>query len=161
MQVRSPSPAGPSRPASAPAQARPASIALPPSAAEVRRLGAVFLFAAALLFALSAWKARHGHWPWQTYAAGAFAVLGCLCLILGRRAAGIHRAWTALGAALGRVVSPAVLAVLYFLVVTPFGLVSRLLRRDRLGLRPDPEAGTYWREPAIKRTDRARLLRQY
>jgi hypothetical protein len=66
-----------------------------------------------------------------------------------------------LGAALGRFVSPVVLAVLYFLVVTPFGLVSRLRRRDPLGLKPDPKAATYWREPAMKRTDRERLLRQY
>jgi hypothetical protein len=133
----------------------------PPTAAEVRRLGAVFLAAAALLFALSAWKARGGHWPWQTSAAGIFAALGVLCLGLGAKAGGIHRAWTALGKALGRVVSPAVLAILYFLVVTPFGLLSRLLRRDPLGLKPDPRADTYWREPAVKRTGRARLLRQY
>jgi hypothetical protein len=132
-----------------------------PSAAEVRRLGAVFLGAAALLFALSAWKARSGHWPWQTAAAGLFAVLGLLCLALGQRAAGIHRAWSALGEALGRIVSPVVLAILYFLVVTPFGLLSRLGRGDPLGLKPDPKADTYWREPALKRTDRARLLRQY
>jgi hypothetical protein len=138
-------------------RARPPS----PSAAEVRRLGAVFLAAAALLFALSAWKARMGHWPWQTFAAAVFAVLGLLCLGLGQRAGGIHRAWGALGAALGRFVSPVVLAVLYFLVVTPFGLVSRLRRRDPLGLKPDPKAATYWREPAMKRTGRERLLRQY
>jgi hypothetical protein len=134
---------------------------LKPAAAEVRRLGAVFLAAAVLLFALSAWKARAGHWPWQTFAAALFAVLGLLCLALGRRAGGIHRAWTALGGILGRIVSPVVLAILYFLVVTPFGLVSRLRRRDPLGLRPDTKAETYWREPVIKRTDRARLLRQY
>jgi hypothetical protein len=133
----------------------------PPSAREVRRLGGVFLAAAALLFALSAWKARSGQWPWQTAAALLFALLGLLCLARGERAGGIHRAWTVLGEALGRVVSPMVLAVLYFLVVTPFGLLSRLRRRDPLGLRPDPKADTYWREPAMKRTDRARLLRQY
>lgn len=132
-----------------------------PTAPEVRRLGAVFLAAAALLFALSAWKARAGHWPWQTWAAAVFAVLGLLCLGLGARAAGIHRGWSALGAALGRFVSPVVLAILYFLVVTPFGVLSRLRRRDALGLRPDPKAATYWREPAVKRTGRDRMLRQY
>jgi hypothetical protein len=132
-----------------------------PTASEVRRLGAVFLGAAALLFALSAWKARAGHWPWQTFAAGVFAILGLFCLGLGQRAGGIHRAWTTLGDFLGRIVSPVVLAILYFLVVTPFGLLSRLRRRDPLGLRPDPKAATYWREPAVKRSDRARLLRQY
>jgi hypothetical protein len=100
-------------------------------------------------------------WGLRTGAATVFAALGCVCLLLGERAGGVHRAWSALGAGLGRVVSPLVLAVLYFLVVTPFGLLSRLRRRDPLGLRPDPGAATYWREPASKRTDRERLLRQY
>lgn len=142
------------------------------TAAEVRRLGLIFLAAALILFALSAWKARAGHGPalWpaghgpgaiRTAAAAVFAALGILCVTLGARARGIHRAWTALGEALGRIVPPIVLTVLYFLVVTPFGLLSRLRRRDPLGLRPDPEAPTYWREPVSRRTDRAGLLRQY
>ena len=142
----------------------------PPVPGEVRRLGAVFLAAALILAGLSAWKARAGRmgdwgdWgqlPWQAAAAAAFAALGLLCLVLGARARGIHTAWTALGEAMGRVVSPVVLAVLYFVVVTPFGLASRLRRRDPLGLKPDPASPTYWRAPIRKRTDRAGLLRQY
>jgi len=133
----------------------------PATAAEVRRLGLVFLAAALILFALSAWKARTGHWPWQVGAAAVFAAAGLCCLAFGERARGIHRAWTALGEALGRIVSPLVLGVLYFLVVTPFGLLSRLRRRDPLGLKPDPKVPTYWRAPVSKRTDRTGLLRQY
>jgi len=132
-----------------------------PTAAEVRRLGLVFLAAALVLFALSVWKSRAGHWPWQSGAAAVFAASGLYCLALGHRARGIHRAWTSLGDALGRIVSPLVLGVLYFLVVTPFGIISRLRRRDPLGLKPDAKAPTYWRAPASGRTDRARLLRQY
>jgi hypothetical protein len=148
------------------------------SAAEVRRLGLIFLAASVLLCALAAWKARAGHGlvppagphPWtgalrpgalRAIAAAVFAAAGLYCLALGERARGVHRAWTALGEALGRIVSPIVLAVLYYVVVTPFGLLSRLRRRDPLGLKPDPKAPTYWRAPESKRTDRQRLLRQY
>src|SRR3954464_4676730 len=91
--------------------ARPARAAA--TAGEVRRLGLVFLAAATLLFALSAWKARAGHWPWQAGASALFAGAGLYCLALGARARGVHRAWTALGDALGRIVSPLVLGVLY------------------------------------------------
>jgi hypothetical protein len=136
--------------------------ARPATAGEVRRLGAVFLAAACLLGALCAWKARHGGaWPWQAWAAIVFAAAGLACLGLGERARPIHRGWTALGDALGRIVSPVALAVLYFLVVTPFGLVFRLVRRDALGLRPDKRASTYWREPDERKSSRARMLRQY
>lgn len=131
------------------------------TAAEVRRLGAVFLAAAFLLGALAAWKARSGTWPWQIWAAAVFGAAGLACLALGARARILHRAWTALGVGLGKVVSPLVLAALYFLVVTPFGLAFRALRGDSMGLRPDRSAATYWRKPATGKTSRARMLRQY
>ena len=129
---------------------------------EVRRLGGVFLVAAALLGLLCAWKTRHGGpWPWQVWAVALFTAAGVVCLGLGARAAFIHRGWTALGDALGRIVSPIVLGVLYFLVLTPFGLAARMFRRDPLGLRPDPKLDTYWREPVERKTSRRRMLRQY
>ena len=140
----------------------PASASGPVTAAEVRKLGGVYLAAAALLGLLCAWKARHGGpLPWQSFAALIFAAAGLFCLAFGARAAFVHRAWTALGDLLGRFVSPIVLALLYFLVLTPFGLASRLFRRDPLGLRPDRSLKTYWREPDERKTSRRRMLRQY
>lgn len=141
-----------------------AAMGKPATAAEVRRLGLVFLAAAAVLGLLCAWKmhrAHPAHAPWQAWPAVAFALLGLACLGLGARAGGIHRAWTGFGDLLGRIISPLVLAVLYFVVVTPFALAARVFRGDRLGLRPDRNAATYWNEPVSRRTDRARLLRQY
>ncbi len=46
--------------------------------------------------------------------------------------------------ALGRVVAPLVLGVIFFLVLTPLGLLVRLLGKDLLRLRRDPHAITYW-----------------
>lgn len=132
-----------------------------PSASEVRRLGVAFLAAACMVGALAAWKARGGGWPWQAWPAMAFAAAGTCCISLGARAAWVHRAWTALGSLLGRIVSPIVLSALYYVVVTPFGLAYRVLRKDPLGLRPDRSAATYWRKPAQGRTSREKLLRQY
>ncbi len=61
----------------------------------------------------------------------------------------LNRAWTALGAVLARVVNPLAMAALYYLVFTPFGLLLRLLGKDPLRLRADPQAASYWiaREP--------------
>jgi hypothetical protein len=36
------------------------------------------------------------------------------------------------------------LTVVFFVVLTPIGLVRRLLGKDGLGLRPDPDRLTYW-----------------
>jgi hypothetical protein len=49
-----------------------------------------------------------------------------------------------LGLLLGRIVNPVVTAVLFFLVFTPSGLISRLLGRDLLRLKPARETETYW-----------------
>jgi hypothetical protein len=47
---------------------------------------------------------------------------------------------------IGFVVSHVILAVLYYLVVTPIGLVLRLGGYDPLARRPAPGASSYWRD---------------
>ncbi len=37
-----------------------------------------------------------------------------------------------------------ILAVVFFLVLTPLGLIRRLLGKDTLGRRPDPDRTSYW-----------------
>jgi hypothetical protein len=61
----------------------------------------------------------------------------------------LNRLWTRLGLLLHRIVSPVVLGVMFFGVITPIGLARRALGKDSLRLRYDPAASTYWvaREP--------------
>lgn len=61
----------------------------------------------------------------------------------------LNRIWFRLGLALHRVVSPTVMAVLFYLTVTPVGLLMRLFGKDPLRLRFDAKAESYWivREP--------------
>lgn len=47
---------------------------------------------------------------------------------------------------IGWAVSHILLAIMYYLVFTPFGLVFRLIGRDRLHRDFDPDAPTYWVE---------------
>lgn len=49
---------------------------------------------------------------------------------------------------LGRVVAPVVLGLIFFLVLTPLGLLLRLLGKDLLRLRRNPAATTYWQPPS-------------
>jgi hypothetical protein len=57
-----------------------------------------------------------------------------------------NRAWTAVGAALARVVNPVAMAALFYLVFTPCGLLMRLMGKDPLRLQFDRRAATYWIE---------------
>jgi hypothetical protein len=62
---------------------------------------------------------------------------------IGRR---LYVAWMALGYAIGRVVSPIVMGVIYFALITPVALIFRWTGRDELGLRRSKK--TYWKDLA-------------
>ena len=55
----------------------------------------------------------------------------------------LNRAWFLLGEILGRVVSPVVLLVIFFFLLTPIGVLTRLFGRDELRLRKR-EGGSCW-----------------
>ena len=62
----------------------------------------------------------------------------------------LNRMWFAFGLLLGRIVSPVVLGVLFFAIVTPVALIGKLFGRDSLRLRRRKEATSHWiqRDPA-------------
>ena len=83
---------------------------------------------------------------WALAAAGAFLALA---LVAPRLLAPLNRLWLRFGDLLHRIVSPIALAILFYGVVTPTGLLMRLFGKDALRLRFDREAKSYWiaREP--------------
>jgi hypothetical protein len=58
----------------------------------------------------------------------------------------LNRLWMQLGHLLGRITTPIVTGLLFYLVFTPAALVARLFGKDPLRLRFDPQAQTYWQE---------------
>ena len=56
----------------------------------------------------------------------------------------LNRLWMAFGRLLHSVISPIVLAAMFFVVVTPTGLLMRALGKDILRLRTDPNTASYW-----------------
>ena len=62
---------------------------------------------------------------------------------------------------IGFVVSHVVLALVYYLVLTPIGLLMRLFGYDSMKRRFDPEAPSYWVERPAAGFDIRRYLRQF
>jgi hypothetical protein len=83
---------------------------------------------------------------WALLVGAVFLVLG---LAIPSVLAPLSRVWMKFGHLLHRIVSPIVLGIMFFLVVTPVGVLMRLLGKDPLRLKSDREAKTYWiaREP--------------
>ena len=97
-----------------------------------------FVFAAAGLFPLLDGRPPRG---WACGVAGALLAVAFLKPAL---LAPFNRVWFKFGLLLQRVVNPLVMALIYFAVVTPTGLVLRALGKDPLRLRYDPDAESYW-----------------
>jgi hypothetical protein len=82
------------------------------------------------------------------FAAGAVALL--LGIVAPSRLSRVNRFWLKMGATVAKLVNPIILALLFFLVVTPMALVMRIGGRRPLRLAPDRAAASYWirHEPA-------------
>ena len=56
-----------------------------------------------------------------------------------------NKLWFKFGIFLGKIISPLVMGIIFFLVVTPIGLLMRLLNKDLLNLRFNNNS-SYWIE---------------
>ena len=113
-----------------------------------RSFGYVFAVVFALIGLYPLVRLDAPRW-WSLAIAVAFAAVAALVPhVLGP----LNRAWLAFGRLLHRIVSPLVMGAIYFLAVTPTGLIMRLRGHDLLSLRRRPDLSSYWieREPAAE-----------
>jgi hypothetical protein len=114
----------------------------PPSSRQRREFG---LLVGGALVALAVWVLLRRHRP---AAAAPLAATGVLLSALGAFApdllAGPYRAWMALSRAAGWLTTRVLLALVYFVVLTPIGIIRRLSGADPLARR-DEKPPTNWR----------------
>jgi len=84
-------------------------------------------------------------WPWIV--AGALAGWG---LAAPASLGPVYRAWMRFGLLLNRIVTPVILGVLFFTIITPISLLMRLIRRDAMTRSFDKDTDSY-RVPSAKR----------
>ncbi len=113
-----------------------------------------------VLLAVAAWNVYRG----RTGVVVIFGVLGAALaltgLLLPPLARAFHKAWMRLAEALGYINSHVLLTLMYYIGVTPYGLVSRLARRDPLKRRAAREE-SYWVERKRTRQERERFERLF
>ena len=56
----------------------------------------------------------------------------------------LNKLWYKFGIFLGSIVSPIVMGIVFFMVVTPIGLIMRFLGKDLLRVNKNKIASTYW-----------------
>jgi hypothetical protein len=72
----------------------------------------------------------------------------------------LNKAWFLLGIGLGKVVSPIVLGIIFFGLITPIALLAKLTGRDELKLKR-PKKSTYWSEPIGSNSDADSFKNQF
>ncbi len=55
----------------------------------------------------------------------------------------LNRLWFKFGLLLGRFISPLIMGIIFFIVVTPIGIIMRLLKKDLLNLKYNKKE-SYW-----------------
>ena len=69
----------------------------------------------------------------------------------------INKLWFRFGIFLGKIISPLVMGVIFFIVITPIGLLMRLLNKDLLNLKFN-KTSSYWIE---KTEPKSKMKNQY
>lgn len=108
-----------------------------------RAFGFVFAAFFTLLFALAWWRGHADTWAARG-ALGLAALFLVIAVFAPAVLAPLNQLWTRFGLLLHAITSPVVLGLVFFLVVTPLGLLARLCGKDFLRLRWAREARTYW-----------------
>jgi len=120
-----------------------------PDRRQLRRFGLTLALLFVAIFGLASPLLHHRaspHWPWIVG-----GVLAPWALIHPASLQYPWRFWMRLGAVLGWINSRILLTVVFVVVVTPLGLLLRLLRSSPIARRPDREATTY-RTASLPRT---------
>ena len=104
-----------------------------------RSFGIVF-FIVFLLIALYPLLKDNDLRIWSLVISFIFLILG---LINSKILTPLNRLWFKFGLLLGRFISPLIMGIIFFVVVTPIGIIMRLLKKDLLNLKYNKKE-TYW-----------------
>jgi hypothetical protein len=129
-----------------------------PSAAELRWFGLAVAISLAIIGRL---LTRALGWPVLQEVMLVAGIALCLVYYLAPRTRiPVYKTWRLVQMPIAFVVWHTVLAILYYLIVTPMALVMRLLGRDPLNRRLEPSRPSYW-ETHVAPQEAERYFRMY
>ena len=109
-----------------------------------RAFGIVFVV---VFLIIGLWPVMWGNAPriWSLSIAG---VLLLLALVRPTLLAPLNKLWMKFGLLLHKITNPLIMGLVFFLAVLPTGLIMRMLGKDILRCKLDPDAKSYWIERA-------------
>ena len=105
-----------------------------------RSFGIVF----AIVFALIGVFPLLSSGPLRIWALGVAGIILVIAMAAPKFLHSANRLWMRFGALLHRIVTPVVLALVFISTVVPTALVMRLMGKDPMQRKFDPQAASYW-----------------
>ncbi len=124
---------------------------------EIRKFGFVALIFFGCLCGLGIWK----HKVVPIYLFGFLSALGLGFILIPKTLSPLYSGWLKIAHFVGRIITTLVLALAYYLVLTPTALIKRLFTGAPLPLKPDGEVATYWVTRTEPTQPKERFLRRF
>ncbi len=105
-----------------------------------RNFGLVFFF---VFLIVGLWPLLNEESPrfWSIVIAVIFLILG---LLNSKLLTSLNKLWFKFGLFLGSIVSPIVMGIVFFLVITPTGFIVKIMNKDLLNNKYDNKKKSYW-----------------
>ena len=110
------------------------------NAGSERSFGIVFAVVFAIVGLFPLWNSEDVR-VWALVVAGLFLVLGFAVPAALRP---LNLLWFRFGLLLHKIVNPLIMALLFYVTVTPIALIMRMLGKDPLNRQFDPSVSSYW-----------------
>lgn len=123
----------------------------------IRKFGLVALVFFGCLSALGLWKEK----PLPFYLFGLLSAMGLGFLMIPNLLRPVYLGWMKIAHFLGRVVTTLILALAYYLVITPSALIKRIFGGVPLPVKPDKKSSSYWATRAEPAQPKERYIKRY
>jgi len=124
---------------------------------ELKEFGVTMAAILIVIGDIALWRER----PTAIYLLGLGAALGALGLFKPDVLKPLQKAWMGLGVVLGFFVSRIIMAVLFYLIITPVGFIMKLFGKDILDQRIDKNKTSYWHELPVVHKPKESYENQY
>lgn len=135
---------------------------IPVTRRKIIEFGVTFFVILSVIVPLySGWRNGWQWQPWLWWPVGVGAGLAALCAATGMWMAPVYRAWMRLALLLGTVMTAVIVTLVFYLLITPIGLLRRLLgSKSSYAKGLDRQAQTYWTQRRQK-ADAAGMEKMY
>jgi hypothetical protein len=125
---------------------------------EIRKFGLIGFIFFGCLSAIGIWLKN----PLPAYIFGLLSTIGLCFITIPSQMKPVYVIWRKFGDFLSQAVTISILSLSYYLVITPSGLLKRLIGGRPLPLKPDKKMESYWvAHPELTKTRKERFLKRF